>query len=250
MPSLSDNTTICPVILLIGPAGCGKTTFALQFRRPYLINVDNNLGGPRNYFLRSGIDMSKIKYDNVAIDDDNKPIAIGAQYSRFAALLSRGVADKDCDTIIIDSTTSMQPVLEAYCVTKRGKQVGTKFTFDEWYDFQYIWSQTISLLRQCGKTVIIIGHEQVEKGEIDQVLRYVLAIPGKTGELMPMLVTDVWRMNTELKLVGTKQVPTYTVTTIQGARNPNIKTSLTLPTTFEANTAHVTLIENQIYAAV
>lgn len=236
-----------PVILLIGPAGCGKTTFALQFRKPYLINVDNNLAGPRNYFKRAGISMDGVNYDNVAFDDAGAPIQIKDQYQRFTSLLSRAVQDANTSTIIIDSTTSMQSVLEAYVVTKRGKPVGTKFTFDEWFDFQYIWSETITKLRGCGKTVIIIGHEQVEKGEIDQVLRYVLAIPGKTGDLMPMLVTDVWRMSVELKLVGTQQKGYYSVTTIQDSRRPNIKTSFTLPTSFEASPANVVVIENQIY---
>lgn len=247
MPTLSDSIIQHPVILVIGPAGCGKTTFCLQFRKPYLINVDNNLGGPKNFFKRSGRDMSGIKYDNVAWDDSGNPIPIKDQYVRFHTLLTRGVADKDSETIIIDSTTSMQSVLEAFCVTKRGKPVGTKFTFDEWYDFQYIWSETINKLRQCGKAVMIIGHEQVEKGEIDQVLRYVLAIPGKTGDLMPMLVTDVWRMSTELKLVGTAQKAVYNVTTVQTSRNPNIKTSFTLPSTFEATQDNINLIEKQIY---
>ena len=118
MPTLADNIPNSMLALLIGPAGCGKTTFALQFRRPYLVNIDNNIAGPRNYYKRAGLDMSAIKYDNVALDDANVAIAPVAQYARFATLLARGVADKDVDTIIVDSTTSLQPVLEARAASK------------------------------------------------------------------------------------------------------------------------------------
>ena len=248
MPTLNDNIPNALLALLIGPAGCGKTTFALQFRRPYLVNIDNNIAGPRNYYKRAGLDMSAIKYDNVALDDANVAIAPVAQYARFATLLARGVADKDVDTIIVDSTTSLQPVLEAHIRAKKGKPADFKFTFDEWADFKYIWTETMMKLRNCGKSVIIIGHEKVEKGQVDEVLRYVLAVPGQTGDLMPMLMTDVWRMNVEMVLRGNAQVPAYYVSTIQSTRHPNIKTSLTLPQKFEATAANIKLIEDQIYA--
>lgn len=247
MPVLSDNIPNSMLALLIGPAGCGKTTFALQFRNPYLVNIDNNIAGPRNYYKRVNFDMSKLKYDNVARDDKDNPIPVAAQYQRFTELLARGVADKDVSTLIIDSTTSLQPVLETHIRIKKGKPEGFKFTFDEWADFKYIWSETMLKLRVCGKSVIIIGHEKVEKGQVDEVLRYVLAVPGQTGELMPMLMTDVWRMSVENKLVGNMQQPAYFVSTIQSLRHPNIKTSLTLPQKFEANTTSIKMIEDQIY---
>jgi len=249
MPSLAESVPNKPVILLIGPAGAGKTTFALQFRRPYLVNIDNNLAGPQNYFKRSNLNMSSMRYDNVAFDDTNKPVEVAGQYMRFVNLLSRAVADPTVDTVIIDSTTSLQPVFEAYCLSKRGKPVGSKFSFDEWHDFAYVWTETIAKLRTCGKTVIIIGHETTEKGDIDQVLRWVLAVPGQMGDKIPMLVTDVWRLNVQLKLVGTTQKPFYSVTTIQDTRRPNIKASLTLPTEFEASPANIKLIEDQIYVS-
>ena len=255
MPTLEESIPTNIVALLIGPAGSGKTTTALQFPAPFLINVDNNLAGPKNFFLRNKLPLTGIRYESVfekhekQADGTTKavPVPIAAQCNRLFDLLKLAVDDPAIKTVILDSTTSLQPIIEAYINSKRGKQPGTKFSFDEWYDFAYFYTDLLGKLRVCGKNVIIIAHEQVEKSDMDSVLRYVLAIPGQMGDKIPMLVTDVWRTSVELKLAGQQQVPVYFIHTVQDARRPNIKTSLNLPSKLEVNQANIKLITDQIY---
>lgn len=247
--SLADAVPHPPTILMVGPAGSGKSTFAYRFPKPYVLNADINMAGPRKALSAEGKSLN-VKYDNIHIDDEDKPVEPLQRFLRFAALLKRGVEDKEVETIILDSITALVPVFMNEVLRQLGKTEGTAFVIQDWGKLLFLFTSVFDKLRACGKTVIICGHFDVEKGEIDQVLRYILAIPGQSATRVPILATDMWWFSVETSQgQGGTLVPKYVIRTIQDERHPNIKTSLTLPSKFDATQEWVDKIVEQIKPA-
>lgn len=247
---LSTSVPNFPTILLIGPAGSGKTTLMTRFRLPgkkiYIVDIDNNLAGPRKVAMAEKRNIDHVEYDHIHLDDNGVEVPMLQRATRLNTLLTAAVKDDSIGTIGITSTTSLNPVFMAEVLRQTGRQAGTAFELRDWGKFAYLYQQFIASLRSCGKVVIIDGHVQAQKGDIDQVLRYALAIPGATGDLLPMAVTDVWRTSVEQSLVGNATVDKYMVTTVQDERNPNIKSSLSVPRKFEATQANIDSLISQI----
>lgn len=244
--TLEDEVPNKPTILEVGPAGSGKSTFAYRFPKPYVINADINMAGPRKQLQEEHHDTKGIVYDDVHTDDSGKAVENLQRFTRFSKLLGDAVASPLYETIILDSVTSLVPIFKNEVLRQGAKPEGFKFTFDEWDKFLFLWSRTIQLLRGCGKTVILIGHLVADKGPMDQVWQYVLSVPGQSGNLIPIFVTDVWRFSVDTELVGGGPKPKYVIRTIQDERYPNIKTSLKLPAKFDATQEMVNNIVKQI----
>ena len=77
------------------------------------------------------------------------------------------------------------------------------------------------------KHVVLIAHERVEKDEMDQSLKYFVAIPGQFQHIIGSMFTDIWRC--EVAAAGSNP-PKYTfqVRTMPDFRY-QLKNSLDLP---------------------
>lgn len=246
---LSEDIFLPRTFLFIGPAGCAKSTFAYRFPKPWVANVDINMSGPKKVLTEEGRPLT-VAYDNIHLDDLDKPVDPLKQYLRFTEVLSKAVQSPDYETIIIDSITSLVPVFKNEVLRSLNKPIGTQFEIKDWGKLLFLFTDMFTKLRACGKTVIVIGHFDVEKGEVDQVLRYTLAIPGQSAGLMPILATDMFWFAVETIIVNGDPKPKYVIRTIQDERHPNIKTSLKLPPKFDANQQWVDEIVKQIKPSV
>src|SRR5512146_912517 len=100
-------------ILLIGPPGGGKTTFALQFPKPYLVNCDQNLDGPDRY-LKTKHSEFAFGYDDVAFDDNGSPVAPPLRWARMRSKTREAGKNPEVGTIIVDSLTHADEYLLAH----------------------------------------------------------------------------------------------------------------------------------------
>jgi len=238
MPSLQDSVPNSPVIMLVGPAGTGKTTFMTRLVRPdksiFILDADKNLAGPQKVARQEKRSVANVMFDH--IDTENgTPVPPLMQYQRAAALLVAAVNDPAVGTIGITSTTTLVPVFMNEVRRQANKPSDYAFQIQDWGRYAALWQGFIAVLRGCGKPVIIDGHVAAEKGPLETFLRWALAIPGSTGDLLPMMLTDFWRMSVEQVLVGTTQATKYMVDTVQNSTWPNLKSSIEVPGRFEAN---------------
>ncbi len=229
--------------MLVGNAGSGKSTLAARFPSPCFLSLDKNLRGPAAVMLSEG--KTDISYEDAFdVDDQGKPVPEAMRYQRFCSILTKVLADPSVKTVVIDNTT----ILSDYIIAEVLRQNGRKaMEMRDWGAYLGAWKFIVAQLRQCGKNVIIITHERVEKDDMDGQLKYFLAIPGQSADILPTLVTDVWRCEVEEKLVGTTRKHIRNVRVVQSARHAHLKSSTpSLPAVFEATTPQITAIMNQL----
>jgi hypothetical protein len=224
MSTLSDyNPNQSFSLLLQGPTGARKTTTALHFPFPYIVDCDNNLGGPVRWLTEHKIDPKTVKYKIVEIDDEGKQVPKEACYQRMMGAITEGLNDKDVQTIILDSTSRIQDYLKDY-IKSQGKS-----GFDLWDLLGYMWTELINRIKSHRKMLVVIAHEKVSKDEVSQVNQFFLDIQGRAGDTLGRLFSDVWRADVE-EVGGAHK---YFVRTLPTIRNPGLKCSLGLPAKFE-----------------
>jgi hypothetical protein len=219
--------------MLVGSAGSGKSTLAARFPAPFFLSLDKNLRGPAAVMSSEG--KTDCMYeDNFDTDDKGQPIPDGLRYNRFAEVLRAAILMPEVKTIVIDNTT----VLSDFIINDILRQQNRKaMEIRDWGVYAAAWSSLIAKLRQCGKNIIIIVHEHIEKDELDGTLKYMLAVPGKSANLLPTHVTDVWRCEIEEKLVNNTRVQVRQVRVVQNQRHAHLKSSTpSLPAVFPATT--------------
>lgn len=252
-----------PCIGIFGPAGSGKTTLMMRFRVPrkngngykktYIIDGDGKLRGPRNALETEKIDTSHIVFDRIQFDDDDQPVEPKKQHGRLMMLLETAVKTKDEDgecaygAIGITSTTFLKEVFMNEWRRQLNKPAGTLPEKTEWMQYEYLWTHFImEVLRQMPCITMLDGHQEPEKGQMDQVLRMAIAIPGKTGTLLPARLTDLWISKAEQVMVGNVMKGKYIINTIATAQNTEINTGLKLPPSFEVTQPMIDSIVAQI----
>lgn len=215
-------------VLLQGPPGSGKTTTASQFPKSYVADCDANLAGALRWLKANGKPLP-VGYDTI---DEVEP------KSRFAHLVKcvgEAAASPDVETIILDSATKISDYIMAHVLAKQGK---SQMEMTSWGFYLSFWKDLIAQLSTCKKHLVLLVHEKVEKDEIDQTLKYFLAIPGQFGGIAGALFTDVWRCEAETKGFGAAAKTEYVVRT-----SPNfkfqLKNSFGLPVTLPFDWAKI-----------
>jgi hypothetical protein len=217
--------------MLVGNAGAGKSTLAGRFPAPFFLSLDKNLRGPATVLEADG--KGDIFYeDNFDKDDNGKEILEGNRYTRFAQVLTEACLMEDVKTIVIDNTTILSDFIIAHILQQQNRKA---MEIKDWGTYGSCWKQLVAKLRNCGKIVVIITHERFEKDDTDGQMKFLLAVPGQTADILPTLVTDVWRCEVEEKLVGQTRQHIRQVRVVQSQKFPHLKTSTpSLPTTFPA----------------
>lgn len=247
-----------PCIGLFGPAGSGKTTLMMRFRVPkpeggykltYIIDGDGKLRGPRNALKKEGLDDSYIVFDRIQFDDDDKPVEPYQQFTRLATLLAnaKNLRPFPYGVIGISSTTFLKDVFLNEWRRQMGKRPGTLPEKTEWMQYEFLWTHFImETLRSFPCITMVDGHQEPEKGQMDSILRLAIAIPGKTGTLLPARLTDCWITASEQVTTSTTVSTKYTVNTVANALNKDVNTGLIVPPVFEATQKNVDEIVKQI----
>ena len=161
LKSITRNTLKAPRIVLYGVPGIGKTTLAACADKPVFIQTEDGLGG---------IDAPAFPKAETYAD------FLGA----MAALINE---PNDYQTVVVDSLDKLEPLIWDQVCQDNGKKNIEEFGYGKGYQFAVAeWRRVLrgmDMLRELGKTVVLIGHSTVvrfESPEVDAYDRYQLRL--------------------------------------------------------------------------
>lgn len=200
MNKASEHIAPPQSLLLLGPPGSGKSTLVSQFSNVFILDCDNNLGGPIRW-LKNHNKPLDFYYDTPYFDSDGNKLARDKQFARACQLLNEAGADQNIKTIALDSLTTfiemaMAAVLKAdnkkiveLSDLKTAKISDDQMEIKHWGHFYNVMKNFIFELKSCGKTFVLIAHvHDMEDGSLR------VAIPGKTANMLPGWFSEVWML--------------------------------------------------------
>lgn len=179
-------------LLLVGEPKTGKTTIEMAFPKPFILDVDHNLDGPRR---RAG--NKKFFYDDPALDKDGKELELKFRWNRAMDLLKEAYASPDIETICIDSLSGLGDYLVEHILWQvrmsEGKTIDRP-RIQDYYSVKDLLGKLAIFLRACSlkKHIIVAAHQKADKDDATNATRYSLNIPGQQAQNWGAYFTDVW----------------------------------------------------------
>lgn len=191
-PKTADPISLC----LMGDHGTGKTTFALQWPRPGVMDLDGNLDGPESYLRKRVKDLS-YEYVQPLLDDKGRPLAADKLIAdAIFTGLRELIESPKVGTIVIDSATKLAEALVWWVMGRNGTE---DMNLDMWKPWR---SKMLSLVhkgRNAGKHFVLLIHEQPlygiapRQGVPAPKIGVTMSMPSKLTEQFGFTFTDVWR---------------------------------------------------------
>lgn len=224
------NENYGTAIGLVGPAGSGKTVLGMRlFPKTYVIVADLNFQSGLRYLNKINETSKIVGFDTINIDEKGTKIPPNQRYDRFWRCLNDAVAKPEVDAVFVDGATQITQFVIAKivgAVTEEQIQIsGGKESWQKWGTVGVTWRGLVSQMRVTGKKFILAIHEAKNQDESDQIWKHELLIPGQTKDLLPNLMSDVWR--TEVQEAGGKH--TWMVRTLPNIRMEHLKNTYGLP---------------------
>lgn len=229
-------------LLLVGRPGEGKTTLALMLRNIYVVNIDNNIDGPIKFLLSKGYKPT-LKFDTPNIDDKGVVVPREHRWRAMTAKINAAVDSwKEMETIFIDSLTGLVEygideikrqqgvtMLDPLKETNEKKKEGL-FERQHWGTLAILLNHFFIGLRASGKNLVVSGHVNAEKDELEGYLREFINVPGKSRDDIARSFTECWRISkiAEGNPPVTK-VYAETVATTTRTQTIGLKSALQLP---------------------
>lgn len=227
-------------LLIQGPPGCGKTTLALKFPRPYICDLDNNMSGTIRKSRIEGKPLD-VCYDvpDLIIDEKTGNITgerpLKDRYKFMAECLKAAAADPNIDTIVVDGVSK----LNAYIIAEIGKQnptVGNRargegeMTLQDWGAHLYLWQNFVTKMQATSKMFVLTAHEETsDRTDLSGIL---VSVQGKKVQAtLAGMFSDVWRCEVTDKLGPKGREYEWKVRTMQTS-SLQLKNSLGLPDSF------------------
>ena len=244
--SLTNPPASSFALIILGRSGSGKTSLALNFPKPYVLDCDNNLAGPTRFHAEK-----EVYYDTVNVLDDGTPVKLRDRYKRAADLLTAAAKSDSISTIIVDSCTTfheyiMSEVRRQASITtamNKGANIadGENLRQQDWAKVAFLWKEVVTRLRTTNKLIIFTGHTKLEKDELDGTVFQHLLLQGQMKDQLAALFSDCWLTYVESGF-DTKRQPIgkYKVRVLQDNRFLDLKNTLNLPSTFSVPSTELT----------
>lgn len=180
------TTTIArkSTVLIYGAPVTGKTTGAMTFPNPYLIDFDGNISeGTKNVVpMWEATFVGKI-LPHHPLQEPDRCRALLKVYADFAHELPAG------STIITDSLTRIETWYNLYEDTDPKKPRGRDGTVDGFALFRArlnYFDTLFTILTSCSANVVFIVHQQQDRDEKGQVTGHIKpSLMGQIGEKLP-----------------------------------------------------------------
>lgn len=220
---MKSGTTITAsdkAIIIVGDPGSRKTTLALHFPRPYFLDCDGNLASPVE---QTGI--RAFSYSSAVRTDDGALIHPLDRFQHCCRCLNEAAASPDIDTIIIDSLTTLTDIVFSEIkrqeygsvgMTDNAKDVADAkaMRIQDWGKFAAIVKNLMTKLRTTGKILVVIAHNNIDKGEADTRYMTFLNIPGQCKNTLSGLFTDCWNTFCDITGIGAASTHKFCVRTL------------------------------------
>lgn len=221
-------------LALQGPSGAGKTTVACQFPKPYIVDVDVNLGGTLRFLKEHNLPMP-VGFDVLDKNEKGEAIDIKQRYQRLNACLVAAQQNPEIETIVLDSGTTLSDVMIGEILRQQGKNAISDFKDGRqfWGFFAVLGRNFMATLTSMRKHIVLILHERIMTTADGSVVYPVkIAWPGQVGQNLGLFFTNVWRCEVELKPTGMKTEYKWQIRTMPEYKY-ELKNSLGLPPLFE-----------------
>jgi hypothetical protein len=220
---MKSGTTITAsdkAIIIVGDPGSRKTTLALHFPRPYFLDCDGNLASPVE---QTGI--RAFSYSSAVRTDDGTLIHPLDRFQHCIRELNAAAADPNIDTIIIDSLTTFTDIVlsevrrqeyGATGMTDSAKDIADNKTMriQDWGKFASLMKNVVTKLRTTNKILVVIAHNNVDKGEADSRYMTFLNVPGQCKNTLSGLFTDCWHTFCDIQGMGAASKHTFCIRTL------------------------------------
>jgi len=150
LASAQDVTPLKSTLLLYGPPGSGKTTFASTFPGPYFL-VPSISANEMKALTNSGLENNIVVFKDIT--------EMVTQIKAFVKSVKAGELP-DCHSVVFDNLTSAQMLAEQELLEKTGKQ---KLEWAEWAEFSKLWKGLLYELHSLDIIVIWITHSTVKE---------------------------------------------------------------------------------------
>jgi len=220
------NDNLGTAILVTGGAGVGKTSLALRlYPKTYVLVADLNFKSGVDYLKKIGKVDNVIGFDTVSPDETGKIIPPVARYPRMLEKLSAASVSPEVDCIVIDSATFVEDIIKARICGATDESKIKLSGYAQWGDLLITWKGIILQLRQSGKKLIMVVHEEKSKDESDGIYKYQIALDGAIADKMPALFSDVWRCEINERVESGKMQHVWEVRMLGNVRQEHLKRS-------------------------
>ena len=193
-----------PSILLRGSPGAHKTSLALLFPNPGIVDCDENLRGPEEYIRKFVKPDLEYRYHRVRYDDQDKPTAEPREWwPRFVLGFNSMVIEPWVKTIVTDSLTGLDEVLLRKTMDQQGRK--EEMQIQDWIPFRLKLRDMMFKMRQTGKTNIVICHEEAKRNKQQEITGYDVFLSSKLSEIFGWVFTDVWFIEAQPDIGGQKR---------------------------------------------
>lgn len=243
----SFTLTLPRTLLFIGAPGTGKTTFALQLPKPFLLDCDSNLQGPVRYLKSAGKNPTFL-YDTPLTDDAGKPVPRELQFTRCMTLLDEAVKSPNVDTVIIDSLSSLIEMLFVHVLKMQGKTVSAdfktadkKFEYEDWAAFGNLLRKLVFQLKATGKRIVFTAHIKIEQDDLTKTLYKFINCPGATKDYLSGWFEEAWEFFIQTTGMPPNEKAVRKIRTVPDNRSAplGLKTAAGIPSVVDADAATI-----------
>lgn len=186
-----------PKILLVGPPFSGKTTLALRFPDPFVVDLDGKITNAlKTVRPERGWVTQPLNTDKGQISDPTKA------WQAIDNAVTEACLHPDSKTVVLDSISMVDFWLRRYVANAKPTNInpvtigGLQFmAHAHWNPYEVLLRGLLGKLLAVKKIAVVTAHVEVIKDDIAGGIFQAVLMPGKSQAGLPAIFTDCWLVN-------------------------------------------------------